>query len=84
MWGQHDSEPLNGGYPTHQWFVGEIILDRHCLQVDPNAPPGVYQIEIGMYILETMERLAVRDADGRPVGDRILLSKIRVVAEGEK
>lgn len=73
VWGQHDSQPAGGGYPTHQWFVGETVVDRHILTVDPHALPGDYQIEVGMYVLETGARLPVLDADGNAVDDRILL-----------
>ena len=83
VWAQHDSEPLDGGYPTYQWFVGEIILDRHLLLLDPHSPPGSYQPEIGMYDSRSQERLEVRDANGTSIGDRILLAPIVVVGNHE-
>jgi 4-amino-4-deoxy-L-arabinose transferase-like glycosyltransferase len=78
VWAQHDSEPLNGGYPTSQWLVGQVIMDRHELQIDPAAPPGEYQLEVGLYLLATGERLPVRGEGGEMVGDRILLGGVQV------
>lgn len=79
VWGGHDSQPLDGGYPTSQWFINEIIMDRHTLTLDAQAPAGDYELEAGMYLLETMKRLAVLDSQGRAVDDRIVLGYIRVV-----
>lgn len=73
VWGQHDSQPADGGYPTHQWFVGEAVMDRHILTIDPHAPSGDYQIEVGMYVLETGARLPVLDEDGNVMDDRVVL-----------
>lgn len=79
VWGGHDSQPLHGGYPTTQWFINEIVMDRHILTLDAQAPAGDYELEAGMYLLETMERLAVLDSQGRAIDDRIVLGYIRVV-----
>ena len=79
VWAQHDSEPLNGGYPTSQWFVGQVIRDRHELRIDPAAPPGEYQVEVGLYLLATGERLPVLGEGGEALGDRILLGEVQVV-----
>ena len=81
VWAQHDSEPLNGGLPTTQWFPGEIIVDEHLMKVDDNAPAGEYEIEIGLYQTGTQKRLVVRDAQGQSWGDRVLLGRWRVEAE---
>ena len=73
VWGQHDSAPADGGYPTTQWLTGQVIVDRHIIPIDAGAPPGVYQIEVGMYTWEDGQRLPVRSADGQDLGDRVLL-----------
>ena len=74
MWGQHDSQPANDGYPTTQWFEGDIIVDRHSIVVDKGAPQGTYRLEVGMYTLEDGRRLAIVSEDGEDLGDRVLLS----------
>jgi hypothetical protein len=72
---QKDNPPANGLLPTSAWEVGEIIQDRYIIPLDPDLPPGEYQLEIGMYQLETGQRLEVR---GEPEGegDRVLLGKV--------
>jgi hypothetical protein len=75
---QKDSPPVNGLLPTSGWEVGDIIQDRYIIPLGPELPPGKYQLEIGMYQLETGQRLKVRGSlEGR--GDRILLSEVEVV-----
>jgi len=79
VWGGHDSQPLEGGYPTAQWFVNEVVIDRHVLTLDAQAPAGDYELEAGMYLLDTMKRLAVLDRRGNIVDDRIVLEHVAVV-----
>lgn len=79
VWAGHDSEPLERGYPTRQWFINEVIVDRHVLTVDPGAPAGEYELEVGMYLLETMRRLQVTDHQGQ-VAERVVLGRFPLVA----
>ncbi|MCR4407468.1 MAG: glycosyltransferase family 39 protein [Anaerolineae bacterium] len=80
--GQRDSVPVAGSRPTTSWVQDEVIVDEYDIQVDADAPPGRYQIEIGMYNLQTRQRLPAFDANGtRLPADRILLpTLIEVVA----
>jgi hypothetical protein len=78
---QMDSEPQGGGLPTDRWTVGQIVQDNYALTVAADAEPGPHAVEVGMYLLETLERLPVRDPDtGAPLGDRVLLGTVEVVA----
>lgn len=76
LWGQDDSLPLRGSYPTTRWEKDEIVVDYYHIPVPPEAPTGDYEIEIGIYLLSTMKRMAVLGPGGE--GDRILLGRIRV------
>jgi hypothetical protein len=71
--GQMDSQPQGGMYPTYLWDEGERIQDRHTLNVAPDAPPGDYEIAIGMYTLATLERLPIIDQQGLPVANNSLI-----------
>ena len=78
---QVDSEPQGGGLPTDRWAAGQIVHDSYALVLSPDAQPGPHTLEVGMYLLETLDRLPVRDADsGASLGDRVLLGTIEVVA----
>jgi hypothetical protein len=76
LWGQADSQPLTGSYPTSRWDAGEVVADEYRLRIDSKAPPGNYQIKVGMYLLATMQRLPVTT----PVGptDEIALQQVRI------
>ena len=55
--GQHDGQPAMGSYPTSLWLPGEIIRDRHEVAVDAAASPGIYRLEVGLYVAETGARV---------------------------
>ncbi|TAH49262.1 MAG: hypothetical protein EYC68_19240 [Chloroflexota bacterium] len=76
--GQQDNFPLDGARPTTSWAAGEIFTDTYEFNVAPDAPSGTYQIEIGMYNPDDSTRLSVLDANGNPIGDRILFGELRV------
>ena len=76
LWGQDDSLPLRGAYPTTRWEKGEIVVDYYHILVPPEAPTGEYEIEVGIYLLSTLERLPVLGPEGD--SDRILLGRIWV------
>ena len=46
---QHDAEPELSGYPTTRWPAGQIIPDRHPIQIPPEAQPGRYSVMVGLY-----------------------------------
>ncbi|HUT15747.1 MAG TPA: glycosyltransferase family 39 protein [Anaerolineae bacterium] len=65
VWGQKDSVPCGGACPTTSWLEGEFIADEYGIKVDPDAPAGEYQIKVGMYDPESMDRLPAFDEIGR-------------------
>lgn len=58
-----DGRPLGGDYPTDWWEEGERIVDPHILDLS-SLPTGHYHIQVGMYRLDTGERLPAYDATG--------------------
>jgi hypothetical protein len=79
IWARTDSWPLKGDAPTALWKVGQPVIDPYPLTLDPNTPPGVYNVEVGIYLAETLERLRLITPDGRLVDDHLLLTKVRVL-----
>ena len=75
--GQQDNAPVSGQYPTTLWAPEEIVIDEYTLLIAPDAPPGQYVIEVGMYDPATMQRLPVLDLTGE-MADRILLEPLEV------
>ena len=44
-----DHKTLEGRYPFALWQVGDIIADRHEIELEPNFTPGAYQVYFGLY-----------------------------------
>ena len=53
---QVDAVPRNWTYPTNWWEKGEIVTDTLNLPLD-QVEPGSYQLWLGLYDEETLERL---------------------------
>jgi len=46
---QSDHRPGGAYYPSSHWQVGETLRDLHTLTIPPEAPPGYYQLRVGLY-----------------------------------
>jgi 4-amino-4-deoxy-L-arabinose transferase-like glycosyltransferase len=73
VWGAEDRLDLHP--PT--WEASDLLIQHHRVPLAEDAPPGTYQLEIGLYAAITMARQRVY-ADGAPVADRLLLQPIEV------
>jgi 4-amino-4-deoxy-L-arabinose transferase-like glycosyltransferase len=79
LWAQHDGQPRSNTYPTGLWDKGEIIEDELGLALPADIPAGNYEMRVGMYSLETMQRLpAVDERGNRLRDDAILLTEFGV------
>ena len=76
--GQVDQWPLDGTLATRDWLSGRVVDDPYRVTLMGDAPPGTYQVEVGWYLLATLRRLPVVDADGRPVDDRVIIGTVTV------
>ena len=52
-----DAIPDEWRRPTTGWIEGEYITDRHHMIVPEDLKPGAYQILIGLYEVNSLERL---------------------------
>ena len=78
---QHDAMPAEDALPTTCWLPGEIIVDRHPLQLPPDLPSGIYKARVGLYDLSTMERLPISPTAEGQSPDALILPTIFTVAE---
>jgi hypothetical protein len=78
IWGQVDSVPVQGASPTTGWRQGEFVRDEYFIPLDPETPAGEYWVAVGLYSLETMERLSVVNRRGEAEDTRVLLGPIHV------
>jgi len=86
IYGGSDAAPANWTRPTSSWEAGEVVADAHTLTLDPETPPGVYTVEVGVYRMPqpgTFERLNVVAGPGGQARDVIYLARVAVdAAEG--
>jgi hypothetical protein len=61
---QHDSMPQQGRYPTSLWSTGETVPDVHDLALRADMPPGDYTVRVGLYDLQTGQRLPLKNQAG--------------------
>lgn len=58
---QADHRPLDNLYPTSLWPAGETIRESSYLSLPGDLPPGSYELWVGLYLLETGERLSLQN-----------------------
>ncbi len=76
--GQADSWPVHGSFPTSEWPPGREVTDRYEVRLNYDAPGGQYQVQVGWYLLDTMERLPVLGERGEPVADSFPIGEFEV------
>jgi len=66
--GQRDMYPGQGTYPTTLWAPGDAIADTYVVPVSPTTlTPTEAEVEVGLYRLDTGERLfLLNTGDARP------------------
>jgi hypothetical protein len=55
--GYGDGYPLGGAALTPSWQHGEVLVDKHPIQLAADIPAGDYRLRIGFYNETTNERL---------------------------
>jgi hypothetical protein len=81
LWGQNDSEPCHGFYPTTSWHEGEMLVDRIHLRIADDAPAGPYRLSTGFYDVWTGERLEVASEAASTENRALVLGGVRIEAE---
>jgi hypothetical protein len=77
---QHDAQPRGGYFPTTYWDPGEFITDEHALEIPASLAPGGYTLTIGLYDLETGERMVVRAAQESSQDGEVKLGQVIVAS----
>jgi hypothetical protein len=67
-------------YNASQWSTGETVVSWHDLRVAADAPPGLYQVLIGMYTLDDTRPVPVFDAQGKSIDGGLTLGPIKVIS----
>jgi len=78
IWGNSDSPLTDRAVCTNRWEPGTLVKEDRELTLAADTPAGFYDLELGLHA-PNRGRLEILDEDGHPVGNRKLLTKIRVV-----
>lgn len=75
---QADGVPVCWSYPTDRWRPGQIIADQHAIPIPPDMTPGLYPLQVGLYLAENFTRLDVLDEAGNPAGVSVTLAQVEI------
>ena len=78
---QVDRAPVGGFRPTSSWQPGEVIRDNYGLALPPDLPLGRYQLIVGLYSPDSLQRLAVSTSEGVAMGDHVPLAEVIIGGE---
>ena len=67
MMAQVDEQPVHQTYPTSLWISGEVVSDEHSVRL-PDVTAGQYDLQVGLYVQSTGERLLVNGDTGYSLG----------------
>lgn len=68
---QRDAIVRQNDYPTSRWQPGELAMDMADLPLPAGLAPGAYQVQIGLYEMDTFARLPL-SAPAGATGDGAL------------
>jgi 4-amino-4-deoxy-L-arabinose transferase-like glycosyltransferase len=76
---QHDAEPVSGFVPTTAWQPGQVIIDRHGIQLPDDLPADRYTLAVAVYYAYSGARLPVM-INGEKAGDHLPLGDVHTHA----
>jgi hypothetical protein len=79
---QRDGQPFDGLYPTSQWHPGETVALPLDVDLPLDLSAGSYSLAVGLYRLDTMERLPLED--GSSDNDAFIVDDTILVVSGEQ
>ena len=77
LWSQQDDDPACR-LPTTVWRAGQHGLGQFRLTIPLDMPPGRYPLIIGLYQVDTLERLTITGGAGQPGDDFLWLGDIEI------
>lgn len=75
---QHDGQPQEGRLPTGVWVPGELVLDEHRVPLPETLRGRRLKVLVGVYRLDTGQRLPVEAPDGTRLGDALEVADVEI------
>lgn len=75
---QDDRLPCQITLNEADWLPDNIVLEQYDLLISDKTPKGEYRLGLGLYALETGERMQVTESDLVHDADRIMLGTVQV------
>jgi len=69
------------GFSIDQWRLGDIVIQSHILAFSEESPVGSYEISVGAYWLDTLERMSLK---GNPGQDSVALVTLNFEGPDDK
>ena len=80
-WWVYDQQPLGARLPTRLWYKNLSDSETWQVPLPGDLAPGTHSLFTGLYRIDSGERLAASDAEGKPYPDaRVRLGQIMVEA----
>ncbi len=74
-----DAQPRGGNAPTSRWVPGSPVADAVVIPIPKDIPTGDgYRLELGLYYLPTMERVAILDEAGAYAADSLVIQPLKI------
>jgi hypothetical protein len=67
-----NERPTRGQFPQAAWFPGTVVRDVWSISLPADLNPGKYQVQIGLFDLDSGQRLPLRDKSGQLIDSRSL------------
>jgi hypothetical protein len=69
---------LGAAVSLPDWLAGAPIFDHKTLTIDPDTPPGLYNLRVGVYSSDQGDRLSVTPGTANQADDGVIIAKIQV------
>jgi hypothetical protein len=80
---KNDSLPYTSPKRTQRWTVGQVMKEVRALVIPDYVLPGLYAIDMGIFSMDTGDRLPLVTPDGHDISEQMTLVQVRVGNKGQ-
>jgi hypothetical protein len=75
---KNDSFPYTSPKRTRRWTMGQVMKEVRALVIPDYVLPGLYDIDMGVFSVNTGDRLPIVAPDGHYISEQMTLVQVRV------